>query len=104
MSFLKVMPKRGVVRFGNQGKLSLRHIGPIEILERVGTFSYRLALPPNLSGCSCGIPYLNALKYTPNPTHVVELGEFVVDADGTFKEGPVSIMDSRGTSFARQVC
>ena len=34
---LKVMPKRGVVRFGKRGKLSLRYIEPFEILERVGT-------------------------------------------------------------------
>ena len=48
--FLKVMPKRGVVRFGNRGKLSPRFIGPFEILERIGTFAYRLALPPSMSG------------------------------------------------------
>ena len=34
--FLKMMPKRGVVRFGKQGKLSPRFIGPFEVLERVG--------------------------------------------------------------------
>ena len=28
--FLKVMPKRGVVRFGKRGKLSPRFIGPFE--------------------------------------------------------------------------
>ena len=31
-------------------------------------------------------------KYTPDPTHVVDL---VVDADGTFEEGPVRIMNSQ---------
>ena len=39
--FLKVMPKRGVVRFGKRGKLSPRFIGPFEILERVGIVAYR---------------------------------------------------------------
>ena len=48
--FLKVMPNRGVVRFGKRGKLSSRFIGPFEILERVGTVAYRLALRPNMSG------------------------------------------------------
>ena len=48
--FLKVMPDRGVVRFGKRGKLSLRFIGPFEILERVGTVAYRLDLPPSMSG------------------------------------------------------
>ena len=48
--FLKVMPKRGVVGFSKRGKLSLRYIGPFEVLEEVGTVAYQLALPPNLSG------------------------------------------------------
>ena len=49
---LKVIPKRGVVRFGKRGKLSLRFIGPFEILDRVCTVAYRLALPPSMSGVS----------------------------------------------------
>ena len=46
--FLKVMPKRGVVRFGKRGKLSSRFIGPFEILERVGTI--RAGNEPSYSG------------------------------------------------------
>ena len=42
--FLKVMPMRGVVRFGKEGKLSSRYIGPFEVLEKVGTVAYWLVL------------------------------------------------------------
>ena len=44
--FLKVMPKRGVVRFGKRRKLSPRFIGPFEILERVGTVAYNWLYRP----------------------------------------------------------
>ena len=32
---------------------------------------------------------------TPQIQHIVDWGEFVVDAYGTFKKGPMCIMDSR---------
>ena len=85
--FLKVMPKRGVVRFGKRWKLEPRYIGPFVILERVGTVAYRLALMPRLSGVHEVFHMLR--KYTPDPTHVVDWGGIVVDTDGTFEEGPV---------------
>ena len=92
--FLKVMPKRGVVRFGKWGKLSPRYIGPFEVLERVGTVAYRLALPPNLSGVQAVFHVSMLRKYTLDLTHVVDWGELVVNTNGTFEEGLVRIMDS----------
>ena len=82
--FLKVMPKRGVVIFGKQRKLSPRFIRPFEVLERVEAVAYRLALPPSLSGVHVVFHVSMLRKYTPDPTHVVDRGELVIDADGTF--------------------
>ena len=93
--FLKVMPKKGVVRFGKRGKLSPRFIGPFEILERVGTVAYQLALLPNMSGVHEVFHVSMLRRYTPDPAHIVDWGEIEVDKDGTFEEGPVCIMDSR---------
>ena len=93
--FSKVMPKRGVIRFSKQGKLSPRYIGPFKVLERVGTVAYRLAFPPSLSSVHEVFRVSMLRKYTQDPTHIMDWGEFVVDADGTFEEGPVRIMNSR---------
>ena len=73
-AFLKVMPKRGVVRFGKGGKLSPRLIGPFEILERIGTIAYRLALPPSMSGVHEVFHVSMLRKYIPDPAHVVDWG------------------------------
>ena len=70
--FLKVMPEKGVVRFGKQGKLSPRFIGPFEVLERVGAVAFRLALPPSLLGVHEVFHVSMLRKYTPDPAHVVD--------------------------------
>ena len=70
--FLKVMPKKRVVRFGKRGKLSLRFIRPFEILERVGTVVYRLVLSPSMSGVHEVFHVSMLRKYTPDPAHVVD--------------------------------
>ena len=101
--FLKVMPKRGVVRFGKRGKLSPRFIGPFEILEKVGTVAYQLALPPSMSGVHEVFHVSMLRRYTPDPTPVVHWGEIEVDTDGTFEEGPMCIMDSRDQVLRRKI-
>ena len=94
------MPKRGVVRFDKRGKLSLRFIGPFEIIERVGTVVYRLALPPSMSGVNEVFHVSMLRRYTPDPAHVVDWGE--IEVDGTFEEGPVCIVDSRDQVLRRK--
>ena len=69
------MPKRGVVRLGKRGKLSPRFIGPFEILERVGTVAYRLALPLSMSSVHKVFHVSMLRKYTPDPAHVVDWGD-----------------------------
>ena len=84
-----------MVRFGKQGKLSPRFIGPFEILERIGIVAYRLALPPSMSGVHEVFHVSMLRRYTPDPTHVADWGEIEVDTDGTFEEGLVCIIDSQ---------
>ena len=96
------MPKRGVIRFGKRRKLSPRFIGPFEILERVGTVAYRLALLPSMSGVHEVFHVSMLRRYTPDPAQVVYWGEIEVDMDETFEEGPVCIIDSRDQVLQRK--
>ena len=93
--FLKVMPKRGVVRFSKQGKLAPMYVGPFEVHERVGIVAYRLELPPSLSSVHEVFHVSMLRKHTPYLAHVVDWGEITVNIDGTFEEGPVRILDSQ---------
>ena len=61
----------------------------------MGTVAYQLVLPPSLSGVHEVFHVSMIRNYTPDPSHGVDWGELVIDADGTFEEGPVRILDSR---------
>ena len=100
--FLKVMPKREVVRFDKQGNLASRYIGPFEVLERVGTVAYRSALPPSLSGVHEVFHVSMLRKYTSDLSHEVDSGGIIVDTNGTFEEGPARILDSRDQVLRRK--
>ena len=91
-----------MVRFSKRGKLLPRFIGPFEILERVGTVAYHLALPPTMSSVHEVFHVSMLRRYTPDRAHVVDWGEIEVDTDGTFEEGPVCIMDSRDQVLRRK--
>ena len=78
-----------------RGKLSSRFIGPFEILEKVGTIAYWLALPPSMSGVHEVFHVSMLRRYTLDPAQVMYWGEIEVDTNETFEEGPVCIMDSR---------
>ena len=96
------MPKRGVVRFGKQGKLLLRYIRPFEILEKVRTVAYRLALLSSLSGVHEVFHVSMLWKYIPDLNHALDWSKLIVDTNGTFEEGPMRIMDSRDQVLRRE--
>ena len=99
---LNLCMRFGRSTFGKRGKLSPRFIGSFEILERMGTIAYQLALPPSMSGVHEVFHVSMLRKYTPDPAHVVDWGQIEICTDGTFEEGPVCIVDSRDRVLRRK--
>ncbi|XP_073120632.1 uncharacterized protein [Henckelia pumila] len=80
------------MRFGKKVKLAPRFIGPFEILDRVGTLVYRVALLPNLAGVH--VFHISMLmKYVSNSSHVLNFEPLQLSPDMTYEEGPDRIME-----------
>ncbi|KAL6223434.1 hypothetical protein ACLB2K_006821 [Fragaria x ananassa] len=93
--FLKLSPWKGVVRFGNRGKLSPRYIGPYEIIERIGSLAYRLVLPPKLSRIH-NVFYVSMLrKYIADSSHVLDEQLISLQKDLSYENEPVQILDRK---------
>ena len=91
--FLKVSPMKSIMRFGIKGKLSPRFVGPFEVLERVGTLAYKVALPPSLSKIHNVFHVSTLRKYIYDSSHVVELESIQNSKDLIYEEVPIQIVD-----------
>ncbi|GJY87420.1 putative reverse transcriptase domain-containing protein [Tanacetum coccineum] len=85
--------QKSVVRFGKNGKLAPRFVGPFEIVEKVGTVAYRLDLLEELNGVHDTFQVSNLKKCLADPTLQVPLDEIRVDDKLNFVEEPVEIME-----------
>ena len=93
--FLKVSPWKGVLRFGRNGKLAPRYIGPYLIIERVGTAAYRLELPEEMARLHNVFHVSMLRKYVFDPSHVLEREPVELSDDLSYVEEPVQILDRR---------
>ncbi|GKE46287.1 putative reverse transcriptase domain-containing protein, partial [Tanacetum coccineum] len=90
---LKVLPWKGVVRFGKKGKLAPRFVRPFEIIEKVGPVAYLLDLLEELNGVHDTFHVSNLKKCLADPTLQMPLDEIRVDAKLKFVEEPVEILE-----------
>ena len=84
---------KGVMKFGKKEKQTQRYIGPFEILDRVGSVSYKLALPPHLSQLHLVFHISLLRKYIPDVMHVLSMQEIIVKDDLSCQESPIAIID-----------
>ncbi|KAL8147590.1 hypothetical protein AgCh_005056 [Apium graveolens] len=92
---LKVSPWKGLVRFGQTGKLSPRYIGPFEVLRKVGKVAYELALPLQLQHIH-NLFRISMLKcYILNLNQVIEYEPIELQPDLSCMERPIQILDRK---------
>ena len=92
---LKVMPSKGVQRFGITGKLSPMYIRPFKILERVGYITCHLMLPPRLSHVHNVFHVSMLHKYVLDPKHIIDYQTLKVGKDASYEKVPVCILDRK---------
>ena len=90
--FLKLSPRKGVVRFGKRGKLNPRYIGPFEIVDGIGPVANRLDLPEEFSRVHNVFHISMLRKYIPDSSHVLETPEIELRDDLSYEEQPVQIL------------
>nr|GFC08535.1 putative reverse transcriptase domain-containing protein [Tanacetum cinerariifolium] len=90
---LKVSPWKGVVRFGKQGKLNPRYVGPFKVLAKVGKVSCKLELPQKLSRVHHTFHVSNLKKCYSDESFVMPLEGVHIDDTLQFVEEPIEIME-----------
>ncbi|GKB35213.1 putative reverse transcriptase domain-containing protein [Tanacetum coccineum] len=90
---LKVSPRKGVIRFGKQGKLYPWYIRTFKILKRVGLVAYTLELPEELSNVYSTFHISSLKKCLSDESLVILMKELRLDDKLSFMEEPVEIKD-----------
>ncbi|XP_075489706.1 uncharacterized protein LOC142528550 [Primulina tabacum] len=106
-AYVKVSPMKGVVRFTKAGKLNPRYVGPFEILEKVGTLAYRLALPPNMPRIHNVFHVSQLRKYISDPSHVLEAEPLMIESnlgeELKYEEVAIRIVDTKDQVLRRRI-
>jgi len=76
------------MRFGCNGKLSPRYIGPFDIRERVGEVPYRVALPPALDGIHDVFHISQLRKYVREDQHILNYSDLRLNRDLSYEAQP----------------
>ncbi|WMV08991.1 hypothetical protein MTR67_002376 [Solanum verrucosum] len=91
--YLKILPIKGVMRFGKKEKLSPIYVGPYQILRRIGKVAYELELPNELALVHPVFHVSLLKKYVGDLTSIVPLEGLGVNENHSYEEVPVEILD-----------
>nr|GFB53440.1 putative reverse transcriptase domain-containing protein [Tanacetum cinerariifolium] len=90
---LKVLPWKGVIRFGKQGKLNPRYVRPFKVLKKVKVVAYKVELPQELSRVHNTFHVSNLKKCYSDDPLVIPLEGLQLNEKLHFVEEPIEFMD-----------
>jgi hypothetical protein len=93
--YLRVLPMKGVKRFGVKGKLVPHYFGPFPILGKCGTVAYKIDLPPSLAGVHDIFHVSQLKKCLKAPVDVVLPEVTTLEADLSYPEHPIKVLDQK---------
>jgi hypothetical protein len=93
--YLRVLPMKGVKRFGVKGKLAPCYIEPFPILEKCETVAYKLDLPPSLAGVHDIFHVSQLKKCLKEPVDIILPEVTPLEADLSYPEHPIKVLDQK---------
>jgi hypothetical protein len=86
--YLRVLPMKGVKRFGVKGKLAPRYIGPFSILEKLDMLS-------SLAGVHDIVHVSQLKKCLKAPVDIILPEVTQLEADFSYPEHPIKVLDQK---------
>jgi hypothetical protein len=85
---LKLNPKKSSLKLGSCTKLAPKFCGPFEILDRIGSVAYMLALTASMNVHN--VFHVSLIKeYVHDPNHVIDWHLIQVETEGYFQVQPM---------------
>ncbi|XP_069147113.1 uncharacterized protein [Solanum lycopersicum] len=92
-AYLKILPMKGLVRFGKKGKLSPHYVGPYEIMQKIGKVAYDLRFPSELASVHPALHVSMLKKCIGDPECILPIKGLGVQEELSYEEVPVQILD-----------
>jgi hypothetical protein len=101
--YLKVSPTNGVQRFGVNGKLAPRYIGPYEVIEVCGPVAYHIQLPERFSVVHNVFHVTQLKKRMPvSENKIITEANAWIEPDFSLIEHPLKVLDQKERKTRRQ--